>query len=255
MNDLQAGRLLRELRRRRGWRQLDLAQRAALSQSTQSDAELGRLDRLTLGTIRSMFGTCDATVGLDIRWRGGEVDRLLDAAHAELVREVGEYLARHGWTCWFEVTYSHFGERGSIDVLAVRGDAVLVVEVKSELTSIEATLRKLDEKARHAARIAFERTGRRPLVLGRLLVLPDASTPRRRIAANAAIFDGVLPGRGHAVRAWLKRPHGTFAGIVFLSPAGDGGANKRSVTGRQRIRRRAAAPHRDPQSRTGTGGI
>ena len=254
MNDQQAGRLLRLLRQSRGWRQVDSATAAGISQSTHSQAELGHLDRLTLGTIRRAFAACGASIEIDVRGRGGEFDRLLDAKHAELVQAVGKYLAEHGWTCWFEVTYSHFGERGSIDVLAVRGDAVLVVEVKSELTSVEATLRKLDEKARLAAKIVFERTGRRPLVAGRLLVLPDASTPRRQVARLRVVFDAALPARGLATREWLKRPSGPFAGVLFLSPARAVGGGKPAVTLRQRVRRERVRGGGGSSSGTGSTG-
>ena len=234
--------MLRTLRHRRGWRQVDLAARARLSQSTGSEAELGRLEHLTLGAIRRLFATCDASVGLDIRWRGGEVDRVLDELHAEIVRAIGEYLSRHRWTCWFEVTYSHFGERGSIDVLAVRGDAVLVVEVKSELTSVEATLRKLDEKARLVTQIVFERTGRRPRFVGRLLVLPDTTAARDRVARHAAILDSALPGRALALRAWLRAPAASFAGIHFVRNTGGSGATRRASCPKRRIRADPARP-------------
>lgn len=240
MNDQQAGRLLRAFRRQRGLRQADLAALAGSSQSTESLAERGHLDHLAFGTIRRLFAACEASVGLDVRPRGGEADRLLDAAHAALVQAVGEYLARHGWTCWFEVTYSHFGERGSIDVLAVRNDAVLVVEVKSELTSVEATLRKLDEKVRQAARIVFERTGRRPVVIGRLLVLPETTTSRDHVARHGTVFGSALPGRAVAMRAWLRSPSSPFAGILFLRGTRAGDRMRRSASQRLRISRNAA---------------
>lgn len=254
MNDHQAGRLLRAFRRRRGWRQVDLAARAGMSQTTESDAELGRLDTMTLGAIRRLFATCDALVDLNVRGRPGDDERLLDEVHADLVRAIGEYLAARGWTCWFEVTYSQYGERGSIDVLAVRGDAVLVVEVKSDLSSLEATLRKLDEKTRLAAQIVFERTGKRPSVVGRLLVLPEASTPRRRVAAHAVVFDGALPARGRTVREWLDRPASAMAGLLFLSPGATGGAGRRAVSGRSRIRCRRGVHGSDAPAPTVSSG-
>lgn len=158
------------------------------------------------------------------------------------MRAIGEYLSARGWTCWFEVTYSHFGERGWLDVVAVRGDAVLVVEVKSELTSIEATLRKLDEKTRLAGQIAFERTGRRPLVVGRLLVLPDTTSARDRVHRYAAILDRSFPGRALALRAWLRNPASPFAGIHFVRNTDGGGTTRRRTTQRCRMRPDSGRP-------------
>lgn len=71
-----------------------------------------------------------------------------------------------GWSTAVEVTYARYGERGSIDVLAFRPDArsLLVVELKTELTSLEETLRRLDQKVRLGPSIAAEHWdgGRRP---------------------------------------------------------------------------------------------
>jgi hypothetical protein len=57
------------------------------------------------------------------------------------------------------VSYSVYGERGSIDLLAwhpaIR--TLLVIEVKTEVSSVEAMLRKHDEKVRLAPRVAAER--------------------------------------------------------------------------------------------------
>jgi transcriptional regulator with XRE-family HTH domain len=242
VNDQQAGRLLRAYRHRRGWRQADLAERAGLSQSTESAAELGHFETLTLGAIRRLFRACDALVELNVRGRGGDGDRLLDAVHADLVRAIGEYLAARGWTCWFEVTYSRYGERGSIDVLAIRGDAVLVVEVKSELTSLEETLRKLDEKTRLAATIVFERTGKRPRVVGRLLVLPNSTAARDRVARHAAVLGRTFPSRSLELRAWLRDPSGPFSGIHFVRNTDRDGTTRRRTNKRCRIRRDSVRP-------------
>lgn len=81
------------------------------------------------------------------RWRSGSVP---DARHAQLVGMAVNLLRSLGWEVEVEVTYSSFGERGSIDILAWWPFAriALVVEIKSEPASVEATLRKLDEKVR-----------------------------------------------------------------------------------------------------------
>jgi hypothetical protein len=54
-----------------------------------------------------------------------------------------------------------FGERGSIDLLAWHESSrtLLVIELKTELTSVEETLRRHDSKVRLAPGIARERFG------------------------------------------------------------------------------------------------
>jgi Holliday junction resolvase-like predicted endonuclease len=79
-----------------------------------------------------------------------------------------------------------YGERGSIDLLAWHEATrtLLVVEVKTEVASIEATLRKHDEKVRLARRVAADRFGWQATVTSRLLVLPRTS-PRSGAMSTA----------------------------------------------------------------------
>jgi hypothetical protein len=99
-------------------------------------------------------------------------DRLLDEAHAALVAEAAKRLRHLGWDVQVEVTYSHFGERGSFDILAWHPSSrvVLAVEVKTDMPSLEGTLRKLDEKARLAATVGREPFGWQARSVGRMLV-------------------------------------------------------------------------------------
>jgi hypothetical protein len=117
------------------------------------------------------------------------------------------------------VTFNEYGERGSIDILATRPDdlAVVVVEIKTELTSIEETLRRLDVKARLAPAIVTSRLGWRPRHVGRLLIILEGATARRRVAAHRLALDAALPARSLVVREWLRRPDGSMAGLVFSS--------------------------------------
>jgi Holliday junction resolvase-like predicted endonuclease len=109
--------------------------------------------------LECVLAALDAQLVLEVRWRAGALDRLLDEDHAALVAAVVTWLTEAGWDVRVEVTYSQFGERGSFDVLAIRDGVVLVVEVKTDIASAEGTLRKLDEKARLALLVARERFG------------------------------------------------------------------------------------------------
>jgi hypothetical protein len=69
-----------------------------------------------------------------------------------------------------------------------RTRTLLVIELKSELTSVEETLRRHDVKMRLASRIALERFRWQAAIVGRLLVLPDERTARRRVAADFGVL-------------------------------------------------------------------
>lgn len=239
MNDVRVGRLVRALRLRLGWRQIDLAVRAGVSQQEISLLERGHLDAASLRIVRLVFRALDASAELDIRWRGGLIDRLLDERHAALVGDTLRRLVAFGWETATEVSYSVYGEHGSIDILARRGGVslLLVVEVKSELTAVEQTLRKHDEKVRLGARIARERLGWDGRIVARLLVMPSDRTTRRRVARAAAVLDAAYPLRGSAARSWLQSPSAVPASLLWLTDTTGGGGSRRV----DRVRLRVAA--------------
>ena len=207
-----------------------------------SRLESGHIDEVTVATLRAVAKALEARIEVDLRWRGGALDRLLDERHAALVGATVSMLAHRGWRTQIEVSYSHFGERGSIDVVGwhVESHTLLVVEVKTELISVEATLRKHDEKVRlapvvlpwpdtHSAPVTDQRPSRRPRSIARLLVLPATTTSRRRVARHAPVLDSAFPMRGEAIRGWLRRPNGTAAGLILIEMAPDiRGADARS---------------------------
>jgi transcriptional regulator with XRE-family HTH domain len=231
MDDVRVGRALRALRLRRGLRQADVAAAAGLAQSTISLVERGHWSTLSIRTIRGVFAVVDARVEGQLTWRGGALDRLLDERHAELVGAFADRLRRAGRAVVIEATFSEYGERGAIDILAGRLDhrAALVVEAKTEVISVEETLRRLDVKTRLAPRVAAERLGWRPTVVGRCLVIADGSTARRRVARHARVLDQAFPVRGHAVGAWLGRPTGSMSGLLFLPLTNRSGTRRRVV--------------------------
>jgi transcriptional regulator with XRE-family HTH domain len=235
MDDRSVGLVLRALRRRRCWRQSDLAARAGCSQSLISTLELGHLGAAKVETVRAVFAALGARVLLEPRWRGAELDRLVDAEHASVVEAFARRLERLGWTPMIEVTYSVYGERGSIDVLgvlpAVR--AAIVGEVKTDIPSSEGVGRKLDEKQRLAPAIVAERLGWRPTCVGSVLVLPESARLRRLLTGPAEPLARMLPIDSRRVSSWLRAPAGPLAATWFLSNT--------APRGTRRVARRADA--------------
>lgn len=232
MDAVRVGLSLRALRRRRGWTQQALADRARLSRSTVQRIERGCADDFTARSLRAIATALDARFDFSLRWHGEELDRLLDADHAALVEHVVAWLRREGWTVAAEVTFAIAGERGSVDVLAFdeRTGTLLVVEVKTVVPDMQSMLAALDRKVRLATRIAAQR-GWRATSVSRLLVLPGDSTTRRRAALHAETLAAVLPARTNAVRAWVRRPIRPLAGILFLPRAVLGARARHRVRG------------------------
>lgn len=181
--------------------------------------ERGHLSTLSMRVVRAVFATVDARFEGLITWRGGLVDRLLDEHHAQLVGRFAAELARLGWDVHVEVTFAYYGERGAVDIVGLRRSErlALIVEVKTQLTSIEETIRRLDVKDRLGAQIVEERFGWRPMKISRLLVVLEGSTARRRVSAHDGALRVAFPDRGLVVREWLRRPVGRLSGLRLVS--------------------------------------
>lgn len=172
-----------------------------------------------MGDIERCFAALDARLDVRATYHGAAGDRLLDEGHARLVGQMAALLRSSGWEVHAEVTYSEFGERGSIDLLGwhAAARALLVDEVKTEIGSVEGTLRPFDAKCRLAIKIAGERFGWRPAVMGRMLILPELRSVRRTVERHAEVLYGALPARSRSLRSWVAAPAANVGGIWFLS--------------------------------------
>jgi transcriptional regulator with XRE-family HTH domain len=247
MDDLAVGRLLRTVRVRRGWRQEDLARAAGVSRQTVSRVELGRLDGVPLGSLRRVFTAVDVRVSIAPRGVGAELPRLADAHHAAMHEDMARlFVAFDEWVAVPEVTFSVYGERGSIDILAwhERSRSLLVIELKTELADLQETVSTLDRKVRLATKIARER-GWEPASVSTWLVIADGRHNRRSVDRHVAFLRSRFPADGHAVMRWLRRPVSRVEALSFLSSARSTSTGQRLAplrrVRRSRIRS-AAAP-------------
>jgi transcriptional regulator with XRE-family HTH domain len=243
MDDLRLGARARAIRLRIGWRQADVAEKAGVSRYTVLRVEHGRLEHLPLSVVRTVLRALEVDLDLVPRWRGGDIDRVADEGHALLAGAMAVQLVAAGWIVQAEVSFSVYGERGSIDLLAWHPPTrtLLVIEIKTSLNSVEATLRRQDVKVRLAARIAKERFGWDAKATGSMLVLPDTATSRRRVERHAGVLGRVFTVRGREARTWLGQPVGAPGLLLFLSDVRP--RNLRSgIAPRRRVRRARSQP-------------
>lgn len=243
MDDQRLGGLVRAVRTRRGLRQGDVARIAGVSDQTVSRLERGFARDMTGDVVRRVAGALEIRVEHSVRWRGGDLDRLINARHALLAERCVAWLEMvGGWEVRPEVSFAFFGERGAIDLLAwhAGSQALLVIELKTEIVDVGELLATLDRKARLGARVAAG-LGWPPTTVSVLLAVAEGRTNRRRIAAHARVFGAAFPDDGRRLRGWLRRPRGTVRALTFLSDRRGGSARPGLATPKRvRVRPRPA---------------
>jgi transcriptional regulator with XRE-family HTH domain len=230
------GRIVRAVRIRLRLRQVDVAKRAGVSASVVARIERGRLLDVSL---RSLLAVCDV---LDIRldfvawWRGGDLDRMVNANHAALAESTAAFfLQQPGWELRAEVSFNVDGERGVVDVVAWHAATrtILVIELKTDIVDVGETIGTFDRKRRLAGRIAAS-LGWRAEHAACALIIRDTRTNHRRVGLHGLVFRSSLPDDGRRFRAWLKAPSGRMAALAFLPdhhsvPIGRSAASVRRV--------------------------
>jgi transcriptional regulator with XRE-family HTH domain len=218
VDDFRVGTAIRRIRQARGWRQRDLAERSGISVSAISRIERGGIGPQSIDSVRAVGRALDVRIDIVPRWRGGDLDRLLNRAHSGLHESVTQRF-RSSWQAWIlapEVTFAVYGERGVIDLLAWHPGrrALLVIELKTDLVDFNEMLGTFDRKRRLARRIAADR-GWDASTASAWLVVSDTRTNRRRMAAHDAMIASALPDDRHTIDRWLKDPIGRLVGRSF----------------------------------------
>ncbi len=195
-----------------------------MSRGAVSLVERGILTPVTFGTFRRLAAAVDLRIDLVPRWRGGEVDRMLGRRHSLLHESFARHLrAQPGWTFRPEVSYSIYGERGVIDMLAwhERRAMVLVVEFKTELVDVNDLVGSMDRRRRLAVRIARD-LGWEAGAASCLVVLVGSRTNRRRVAEHRTILRAAFPADGRHLAGWLRDPREAVSTLAMWPDANHG---------------------------------
>ena len=184
-----------------------------------------------------MASALDVDLDLVVRWRGGDLARLINARHAAMHERLATVFSELGdWVLEPEVSFSIFGERGVIDGLAwhVATRTVLVIELKTEIVDLNELMATMDVRLRLAPEIARKR-GWPAQSVGAWVVVADGRTNRRAIARHRLTVRGKFPRDGHAMRSWLRAPIGPIRALGFL-PIEQQAHTGAPVAGQRRVR-------------------
>jgi len=246
MDDVRIGNTLRVIRIRKHLRQTDVARRARVSRQIVGHLENGAVGRYPLDTIRAVAAALGVRLDVRPRYQGAELDRIINAAHAELHESVAAFLGLSDDWVWLpEVSFAHYGERGVIDILAWHPAtrSLLIIELKTELVDPQELAATMHRRVR-LGRVIAEEHGWDPATISAWVIVRDTSTERRRLKQHSRLLRTAFPAEGRTMRGWLARPCGQVSGLSFWSSVTPGGASK--VCGAvQRVR----APHKQAVTR------
>jgi transcriptional regulator with XRE-family HTH domain len=219
VDEQRLGAALRALRVHARRTQLEVADAANVSRGTVSRIERGHLREVSVSAVVAVASALDTQVDLGLRCHGGQLDRLLDERHAALQGEITRRLSRApGWVAAPEVSFSLFGERGSVDILAWHAGrgAVVVVEVKSRIVDLQDLLRTMDQRRRLAPAIARGR-GWPARAVSTWVAVEDTDANRRRVRDHADLLRNAFPATGTMIRRWLRDPVQPVHALSFVS--------------------------------------
>ena len=228
MDSMQrCGAAFRAVRIKRGWRQVDVAARAGVHRSVVSRIERGHLEHLSIGTLLSVARVLEIQVTWSTRWRAGDLDRLIAGRHARLHEGVASWFATTlpEWILAPEVSFSIFGERGIIDVLAWHPtrSALLIIELKTDIVDVNQLIGSMDQRRRLANEIARDR-GWEPLTVSTWVLVAGGRTNRARLAAHRTVLRNAFPVDGRAIAGWLRRPDRSIDALsIWDRPDGKSG--------------------------------
>jgi transcriptional regulator with XRE-family HTH domain len=240
----QLGARIRAVRIKRGWRQADVGRRIGLSPSVISRIERGHIERLQLATILAVARALDIQVTLTARSRGADLDRLVSRGHAGLHESVARWFAEElpDWILEPEVSFSIYGERGIIDILAWHPihRALVIIELKTDVVDVNELVARMDQRRRLAFEIVKDR-GWQPLTISTWVIVANGRTNRSRLAAHRAMLRNAFPVDGRSMRGWLRRPERPIDALSMWDRVA-GGRVPGGFAARHRVRTTVARP-------------
>jgi hypothetical protein len=143
---------------------------------------------------------------------------MMNARHSAMHEVMAQTFAGLiGWEAEPEVSYSIYGERGVIDILAWHSPtrSLLVIELKTELVDVNELMGSLDRKRRLGIEIARQR-GWMPASTSSWVVLADSRTNHRALSSHETVLRAKFPDDGRRLRGWLRNPDVAVQALSFL---------------------------------------
>lgn len=213
MDALRLGAVFRAVRLRKGWRQVDVALAAGVSKATVSRIERGHFDALSVHVLLRVAAVLEIRIDWMPRWRGGELDRMVNAGHAAMHEAAALAFEGTDWLLSPETTFAIYGERGVIDILCFHPPtgSLLIIELKTDIVDVQGLIGAVDRYRRLAPQIARER-GWSVSSVSSWVLLRETPSNHRRLGAHRTVLRMRFPTTVDAcaagsVRRWAPSRH------------------------------------------------
>lgn len=216
------------VRIRRRLRQRDVAERAGISPSVIARQERGVAR--SLDTLERHAAALELRLEVRLSGRSGELVRLADDEHAAIVEFLARWFRDAGFAVELEASFSEWGERGRIDLLAhdPASRLLVIVEVKTLLLDLQALLGAVNIRERLGTTIG----GRRGWGVDRsvtVLAVADAASNRSTVRDHPSLFGSF------AARRLTRRALADADRLLVWVPASRA-ARSTWISGKQRVR-------------------
>ena len=141
-------------------------------------------------------------------------------------------LTAAGWEVVPERSFSIWGERGVIDIVAwlAPSRTLLIVELKTEIVDVQRLIGTVDRYRRLAPQVVRD-LGWEPVTVGAWVAVAESPTNRRRLGEHAGVLRAAFRRTAGPCRAApAPPPPPPLPPLLFLR----GGAENRSVAGASR---------------------
>jgi transcriptional regulator with XRE-family HTH domain len=217
VDDAKLGAAIHAVRIRSKMTQAEVAKVAGVRRYDVSRAEQGKLNHLAVGALRAIAAAVGMWIDLAPNWRGANLERLINGAHAALQEAVLRFLnGIDGWVALPEVSFSIGRERGVIDVLAWHAATrtLLIIELKTLLVDPADLAMTMGRRQRLALEIASTQ-GWAPVHIATWVIFTDTRTNRRQVTEHRDLLQVLVGLDGRTVKSWLRAPTGPMAALSF----------------------------------------
>jgi transcriptional regulator with XRE-family HTH domain len=236
---VEAGRQLRDERRRRGWTLRVASDRAGIAVGVVHAIEAGRVASLeSYARLANALGLRPelllASRGRRVR-PGPEVREAEDLVHASMGEAEARALSRVGWTVAIDEPYQHYQFAGRADLLAWDRENLLHIENRTRFPNIQEAAGAFNAKRRYLGPALAERLDLGPRgwrSVTHVMACLWSAEVLHVLRLRRATFAAICPNPPDPLLAWLQGdvPDAmTTSTIVVLDPAVPFGSRRRSI--------------------------